>query len=90
MQRKPHSAESSPRGTGKLPRLELCPDRAFVLHLDRRARPPRHVVGRIEHVTSGQVARITSLRELLDFMARVLGDGAIATDEKPTPDAGEL
>jgi len=52
--------------------LELPPDRAFVLHLDVRARPPRRVVGRIEHVTSGQVAHVTSLRELVTFLAAVL------------------
>ena len=34
--------------------FELPPDRAFVLHLDVRAQPPRRVVGRVEHVTSGQ------------------------------------
>jgi hypothetical protein len=67
----------------------LCPDRAFVLHLDRRARPPRHLVGRIEHVTSGQVARVTSLRELLDFMAKVLRESATDTCPKPTPGAGD-
>ncbi len=88
MQRKPDSAESSSSGTEKPPRLELCPDRAFVLHLDRRARPPRHLVGRIEHVTSGRVARITSLRELLDFMAKVLDEGAAAAPCE-SPGTGE-
>jgi len=52
--------------------FELPPDRAFVLHLDVRAQPPRRVVGRVEHVTSGQVAHITSLRELVAFLAAVL------------------
>jgi hypothetical protein len=51
---------------------ELPPDRAFVLHLDVRAQLPRRVVGRIEHVTSGQVAHVTCLRELVAFMAKVL------------------
>ena len=52
--------------------LELSPDRAFVLHLDIRARPPRHMMGRIEHITSGQVAHVTSLHALVAFMAQVL------------------
>jgi hypothetical protein len=30
------------------------------------------VIGRIEHVTSAQVAHVTCLRELLAFMAKVL------------------
>jgi hypothetical protein len=51
-------------------------ERAFVLQLDVRAQPPRHVLGRIEHVTSGRVARIGSLRELTTFLSDVLSDGA--------------
>jgi len=46
-----------------------------VLHLDARARPPRSVLGRIEHVTSGRVARITSLRGLVTFLNDVLREG---------------
>jgi hypothetical protein len=56
--------------------LELLPERAFVLHLDTRAQPPRHVVGRIEHVTSGRVAHVASLRALVAFLADVLRDGS--------------
>jgi hypothetical protein len=56
--------------------LELSPNRAFVLHLDARARPPDRVIGRVEHITSGKVAHVTSLRELVTFLAEVLGDGA--------------
>src|SRR5271169_5977594 len=52
--------------------FELPPDRAFVLHLDVRAQPPRRVVGRVEHITSGQVAHVTSLRELVAFLSAVL------------------
>jgi len=63
----------SPRATARTQRpLELSQDHAFVLHLDVRARPPRHMMGRIEHVTSGQVAHVTSLRGLVAFMAQVL------------------
>jgi hypothetical protein len=57
----------SPRGREAGP-LESPPDRAFVLHLDTRARPPQHVVGRVEHVTSGCVAHVTSLRGLVAFL----------------------
>jgi hypothetical protein len=56
--------------------LQLSPELAFVLHLDARARPPRRMLGRIEHVTSGRIARIRSLRELLTFLREVLGDVA--------------
>jgi hypothetical protein len=60
---------------GPIP-LELPPDRAFVLHLDMRARPPRRVVGRIEHVTSGRIAHVDSLRALVAFLTDVLRDEA--------------
>jgi hypothetical protein len=61
---------SSPPPAAKSARLELRPERAFVVHLDVRARPPRRVVGRVEHVTSGQVAYVTSAGELIGFMAK--------------------
>ena len=54
--------------------LQLRPERAFVLHLDARAQPPHHLLGRVEHVTSGRIARITSLRGLTTFLADVLRD----------------
>ena len=60
--------------------LELPPDRAFVLHLDAHALPPRRVLGRVEHVASGQVAHITSLRELVAFLTDVLRDGEPGTE----------
>src|SRR4029453_2165382 len=70
------SDRKRPRGsrhtTAKQAAREVRADRAFVLQLDERAQPPRHVTGRVEHVTSGQVAHITSLRELLAFLAKVL------------------
>jgi hypothetical protein len=56
----------------KTGQLELHPDRAFVLHLDVGAQLPGHVVGRVEHVTSGQVTHVTCLGELMTFMAKVL------------------
>jgi len=70
--RKPRSPQ---RTTPKPATFELRPERAFVLHLDASAQPPRRVVGRVEHVTSGQVAHVTSLRQLLAFLAAVLRNG---------------
>src|SRR5262245_8338350 len=52
--------------------LELRPDRPFVVHLDVRAQLPHRMAGRVEHVTSGEVARFTSLGELMAFMTKVL------------------
>ena len=76
MQRKPNPPRSRRRTPTDGLALELPPDRAFVLHLDLRARPPRRMVGRVEHVTSGRATHIASLRELLDFLAEVLGQRA--------------
>jgi hypothetical protein len=67
---------STPRSAQRTVSLELPPDRAFVLHLDAHANPPRRVVGRVEHVTSGRVAHVTCLRELVAFLAEVLRDEA--------------
>ncbi len=55
--------------------LELPPDRAFVLHLDAHALPPGCMLARVEHVVSGRVAHVTSLRGLVAFLANVLRDG---------------
>ena len=72
MERNRKTPRSAPRTTAKPRAPELLPDRAFVLHLDACADLPRRVVGRIEHVTSAQVAHVTDLRQLLAFMAAVL------------------
>jgi hypothetical protein len=56
--------------------LQLPPDRAFVLHLDLHARPPRRMRGRVEHIASGRVAHVTSLGELVAFLTDVLRDQA--------------
>jgi hypothetical protein len=40
--------------------------------LDARAQPPRRVIGRVEHVTSGRVTHVATLRELMNFLADVL------------------
>jgi hypothetical protein len=72
MERTRKMPRSAQRTSATPAAFELPPDRAFVLHLDACAQPPRRVAGRIEHVTSGQVAHITSLRQLLAFLAAVL------------------
>lgn len=72
MERNRKTPRSSRRATAEGSALELRADRAFVLHLDARARPPRRVAGRVEHIASGQVAHVTSLRELLVFLADAL------------------
>ncbi|HUL98353.1 MAG TPA: hypothetical protein VLU24_02745 [Mycobacterium sp.] len=74
MERNRRISPSAPRTTAKPVAFELSPNRAFVLHLDASAQPPRRVVGRIEHIRSGQVAHITSLRQLMAFLAAVLRD----------------
>ena len=72
MERDRKIPRASRRTTVKAAAFELRPERAFVLHLDAHARPPRRVAGRIEHITSGRLAHVTSLRELLEFLAEVL------------------
>ena len=72
MERNGKMSRPAPRQTAKPAALEPRPERALVVHLDVRARPPRRVVGRVEHLTSGQVAHVTSLGELMAFMAKVL------------------
>ena len=66
--------------------LQLPPDRAFVLHLDAHALPPRRMLGRVEHVASGRVAHVTSMRGLVTFLMDVLRDEAPQTE---TSDPGE-
>jgi hypothetical protein len=87
MQRKPTTPRSHQRTTSG-PARELPPDRAFVLQLDARAQPPRRVIGRVEHVTSGRVTQVTSLGELLTFLADVLRRKAAGTGGEP-PAAAE-
>ena len=75
MERNRKMPRSSQRTTSKPAVFELPPDRAFVLHLDASAQPPRRVLGRVEHITSGRVAHVSSLRELVAFLAAVLRNG---------------
>ena len=72
MQQKRNIPRSAPPPTATPAQFELRPDRAFVLILDVRAQLPRRVVGRVEHVTSGQAAHVTCLSQLMTFMAEVL------------------
>lgn len=80
MERNRKKRRSAQRACAQPAAFELPPDRAFVLHLAASAQPPRRVAGRIEHVTSGQVAHITSTRQLVAFLAAVLRSGTAATD----------
>jgi hypothetical protein len=75
-----NTSRSAQRTASSIAPLELPPDRAFVLHLDAGAQPPRRVVGRVEHITSGRVAHITSLRGLVAFLTDVLRDEASVTE----------
>src|SRR5262245_21898937 len=72
MQQKRNIPRSAPPPAATPAQFALRPERAFVLLLDVRAQLPRRVVGRVEHVTSGQVGHVTCLRELMAFMAKVL------------------
>ena len=51
----------------------LSAHRAFVVHLDAGVRPGRRrFSGRVEHLSSGESIRFTSLKELLAFFTSVL------------------
>ena len=75
--------EPPPRAPGEARDAEappLSPYRAFVVQF----RPPTPTAqdlftGRVEHMTSGQAARFTSLTELVAFFTQVLA----AVEEKP-------
>ena len=55
-------------------------ERAFLVQLDRL--PSRatgsddDAVGRVEHIRSGESSRFGSVRELIEFMGRVLDENA--------------
>jgi hypothetical protein len=73
---KRNSDDTRPDETPVSVALQLSPELAFVLHLDARARPPRRMLGRIEHVTTGRIARVGSLRELTTFLRDVFREVA--------------
>jgi hypothetical protein len=55
--------------------IVLSVQRAFVVHFTADSRMATgHVVGRVEHVVSGQVTRFESLEVLLAFFDRVLNE----------------
>ena len=83
MIRKRNGDESRPEEAPGSLALQLSPELAFVLHLDARAQLPRRMLARIEHVTSGRIARITSTRELTTFLADVIREAAEAKGGAP-------
>jgi hypothetical protein len=66
---------------------------AFVVHLARgSSRARRRFSGRVEHLSSGQSARFSSLKDLLAFFTSVLDQTAAAaspaaSDHRPSPGA---
>jgi hypothetical protein len=75
MKRSRNLPPSSPRPTSQPPALALPPRRAFVLHLDARAQPPRHWAR----------AHLTSLRALVTFLANVLHNRAASDWKAKSP-----
>ena len=61
----------------------LSVHRAFVVQLRAEADVAHgRVLGRVEHVASGQVTHFHSVEELLAFMARVLHEAGTAGGER--------
>jgi hypothetical protein len=85
MERKRKRPPSSGGATAKPDVFDLRPERAFVIHLDARSRPPRQVSGRVEHVVSGRAAHVASLEELLVFFAEVLRSQIRAERQRTEP-----
>jgi hypothetical protein len=53
----------------------LSASRAFVIQFrDEADVEAEHFVGRVEHVVSGNAIHFSSLKELLDFIGRVLAE----------------
>lgn len=53
----------------------LSPHRAFVIQLrENPVDQSNHFTGRVEHVTSGQATRFSSVEELLAFIGQVLAN----------------
>src|SRR5215510_4574944 len=72
MRKKRNRAGATRSGHRTQNRGELPPERAFVVQLTAQAELPRRFLARVEHITSGQVARVGSARDLVGFMAKVL------------------
>jgi len=59
-------------------------ERAFVVQMHVTAEIAHgRIVGRVEHVMSGQALHFHTLEELLTFMARVLSTRETAREENP-------
>src|ERR1051325_7217161 len=78
--RRPVAKRQRTSGSSRSVPLQLPPDRAFVLHLDVHACPPRRLLGRVEHIASGRVTHVTTMRGLLTFLIDVLRDEAPQTE----------
>ena len=64
-------------------------ERAFVVQLHATADVTQaRLVGRVEHVVSGQARHFHTLQELLAFMAQVLTPQAPRRRPRRTPDSG--
>ena len=63
------------RRPGPATDVPLPPERAFIVQLRPLEDPGDEVlVGRVEHITSGAVARFASAAELTAFIARIGGE----------------
>lgn len=59
----------------------LSPERVFVLHLDSRSDPAAgRLIGRVEHVQSGDSIRFASGDELYAFLGRGAAEGPVGGD----------
>jgi len=70
--------------TGTQDESLLLPEWAFVVQFRAETELERgRVVGRVEHVVSGQATRFHTLDELLAFLARVLATVRAQSSEEP-------
>lgn len=62
-------------------------ERAFLVQLDQLDRGSSgaddEAVGRVEHIRSGEASRFVSVRELIDFMGRVLDERDATSPDEP-------
>lgn len=58
-----------------LPDASLTPTRAFVVQLRDSTLDRESLIGRVEHVVSGEAAYFTSMAELAEFMDQVIHRG---------------
>ena len=68
----------------------LSPHRAFVVQLREETDiKAGRLIGRVEHVVSGEAARFRSVHELLAFLARMLARSAGGPPHDTRSDEGE-